>query len=229
MPRESFDRELQQLEDELLILGSMVEQAIVQSVAVLSRRDHEGARQLMAGDRLLNKRRFALEADCLALIARRQPMATDLRTVAAVLAIASELERIGDYTKGIAKIELMMGPEPFIKPLIDIPRMAEKGRDMLHRALEAFVQRDVALARAIPEEDDEVDELYNQMYRELLALILANPANISQATYLLWVAHNLERTADQVTNICERVIFTVVGEMVEMDVGGDGALDVART
>ena len=145
-------------------------------------------------------------------IARRE------RPDAIVLDIISELERIGDYAKGISKINLMMGEAPFVKPLIDIPRMAEKARDMLHRALKAFVQQDVDLARAIPDEDDEVDALYNQVYRELLTFIMNDPRTIDQATYLLWAAHNLERAADRVINICERVVFAVTGKMMEMDV-----------
>jgi phosphate transport system protein len=217
MVRETFERELQRLQDEVLVLGSMVEKAIIESVEVLKRRDLEGARHLIADDRAINEKRFAIEADCLVLIATQQPLAGDLRTVAAVLEIATELERIGDYAKGIARVNLMMGDKPLLKPLIDIPRMAEKVRDMLHRALDAFIRQDVDLARAIPAEDEEVDALYNQVYRELLTFIMANPRTIDQATHLLWVAHNLERTADRVTNICERVVFTVTGEMMEMD------------
>jgi len=222
MVRQTFELEMQRLQTEMLVLGSMVEDAIVESVEVLKRRDLEGARRLIAGDRVINKKRFAIEADCLVLIPTQQPLAGDLRTLAAVLEIITELERMGDYAKGIARINLMMGEEPLLKPLVDIPRMAEKARDMLHRALDAFVRRDVALARAIPADDDEVDALYNQVYRELLTFIMANPRTIDQATYLLWVAHNLERTADRVTNICERVIFTVTGEMMEMDVEDSG-------
>ena len=217
MARQTFELEMQRLQDEVLVLGSMVENAIIESVEVLKRRDMEGAQRLIAGDRLINEKRFAIEADALALIATQQPMAGDLRTLAAVLEIVTELERMGDYAKGIARINLMMGEEPLLKPLVDIPRMAEKARDMLHRSLDAFVRRDVALARAIPAEDDEVDALYNQVYRELLTFIMNDPRTIDQATYLLWVAHNLERTADRVTNICERVVFTVTGEMMEMD------------
>lgn len=217
MVRKTFEQEMQRLQDEMLVLGGMVENAIIDSVDVLKRRDLEGARRLIAGDRDINRKRFAIEADCLVLIATQQPLAGDLRTLAAVLEIVTELERMGDYAKGIARINLMMGDEPLLKPLVDIPRMAEKARDMLHRALDAFVRRDAALARAIPAEDDEVDALYNQVYRELLTFIMADPRTIDQATYLLWVAHNLERTADRVTNICERVVFTVTGEMMEMD------------
>lgn len=225
MPRRTFEEELQHLQDEVLVLGSIVEQALIDSVEALKQRDLEAARRLIAGDRDINEKRFAIEADALALIATQQPVASDMRTLAAVLEIITELERMGDYAKGIARINLMIGAEPLLKPLIDVPRMAEKARDMLHQALEAFVQRDVALARAIPREDDEVDALYNQVYRELLTFIMTDPRTIDQATYLLWVAHNLERTADRVTNICERVVFTVTGEMVEMDVeAGESAI-----
>ena len=222
MPRETFERELQRLEDETLALGSMVENAITDSVEILKRRDAEGSRRLIAQDREINGKRFAIEADVLALIATQQPMAGDLRTLAAILDIASELERIGDYAKGIAKINLMIGEEPFVKPLIDIPAMASKARDMLRQSLEAFARRDVDMARAIPAEDDVVDGLYNQVYRELLTYIMADPSCIDQANFLLWAAHNLERAADRVTNICERVVFTVTGELMEMDVNGSG-------
>jgi phosphate transport system protein len=228
MVRETFERELQRVQDETLALGSMVENALTESVEVLKRRDMAGSRRVIAQDHLINEKRFAIENDALVLIATQQPMAGDLRTIAAVLDITHELERIGDYAKGIAKINLMIGEEPLVKPLVDIPRMAEKARDMLHRALEAFVQQDVALARAIPAEDDEVDDLYNQVYRELITYVLADPSTIEQANYLLWAAHNLERAADRVTNVCERVIFTVTGEMVEMDVEDSGVESLAH-
>ncbi len=222
MPRESFDQELQRLQDAVLALGSRVESAIVDSVTSLKERDTEASKAIIAQDRFINEKRFELEADALALIATQQPMARDLRMIAAVLDITSELERIGDYAKGIASIHLMIGGQPFIKPLIHLPAMAAKASDMLHESLEAFARGDTALARAIPEEDDEVDALYNQVYRELLDLIIENASRIDQANYLLWAAHNLERSADRVTNICERVIFTVTGEMVEMDMEETG-------
>jgi phosphate transport system protein len=222
MPRETFDRELQRLQGEILALGSMVENALTESVETLKRRDVEGSRRVIAQDRVINERRFAIEADALVAIATQQPMASDLRILAAILVLATELERIGDYAKGIARINLMMGEGPLIKPLIDVPRMAEKVQSMLHRALDAFVRQDTALARAIPAEDDEVDALFNQVYRELMTFIMADPRNLDQANYLLWVAHNLERAADRVTNICERVIFTVTGKMAEMDVENSG-------
>lgn len=224
--RETFERELQHLQDELLILGSKVEEALVESVEVLRRRDEEGARQLIAADQEINELRFAVESAALVLIATQQPMAGDLRNIAAILEIATELERIGDYAKGIARISLMIGHVPLLKPLVDVPKMARLAVAMLHQALDAFVRRDVEAARAIPRQDAEVDRLYDQTYRHLIQHIVADPEVIDRATHLLWVAHNLERAADRVTNICERVLFTVTGEMVELD-ENEGVHDVA--
>lgn len=215
--RLAFDQELQRLQDELMLLGKLIEEAVVNSVDVLKQCDLDASRRLIAEDHWINKKRFAIETDVLTLIATQQPVATDMRVLAAMLEIATELERIGDYAKGIANINLMLGNDQLIKPLVDIPQMAAKASDMLHRALIAFIERDVEAARALPAEDDEVDSLYNQVYRELLTLILASPQNIDQATYLLWVAHNLERTADRVVNICERTVFTVTGELDELN------------
>ncbi|MHB0858142.1 MAG: phosphate signaling complex protein PhoU [Anaerolineae bacterium] len=217
MVRVTFDRDLQRLLDQVLAMGSLVERALVDSVDILKRRDLEAAEQLVARDRHLNEMRFSIEADTLALIATQQPMAGDLRMLAAILEITTELERMGDYAKGIGKITLMIGEEPFIKPLVDIPLMAAKASDMLHRSLEAFVNQDLELARAIPIEDDEVDALYNQVYRELMSIIIIKPSTLDQANFLLWAAHNLERAGDRVTNICERVVFTVTGKMAELD------------
>jgi phosphate transport system protein len=221
MGRRVFDQELQRIQDRALVLGSMVEEALVESVEILKRRDMEGARRLIAQDCQINGKRFAIEADVLRLIATQQPVAGDMRILAAVLEIVTELERIGDYAKGIAKVNLLLGEEPLLKPLIDLPHMAGKVRFMLHQALVAFVWRDVELARAIPAEDHEVDRLYNQIDRELLEHVVADPtpSTIDRANYLLWAAHNLERAADRVINLCERVVFTVTGEMIEMNVG----------
>jgi len=224
MGRETFERELQRLQDEVLVLGSMVENALVESVDLLKKQNLDGARRLIAEDENINQKRFAIEADTLVQIATQQPMAGDLRILASIFDIASELERIGDYGKGIAKVTLMIGHRPLVKPLIDLPRMAAKAADMLHRALDAFVRRDVELARSIPEEDVDMDALYDQIYRELLTFIMSDPRNIDQATYLLWVGHNLERAADRVTNICERVVFVVTGKMEEMDREGRDVL-----
>jgi phosphate transport system protein len=219
MPRQSFERDLRRLQDDVLVLGSMVASYLNEAVESLKRRDLEAASRLVDWDSQVNEKRFAIENSTLGLIATQQPMASDLRTLAAVLEIITDLERIGDYAKGIAKINLMIGEEPLIKPLVDLPRMAEKAVDMLQRALQAFVQQDVDLARAIPEEDDVVDELYNRVYRDLLGLIIKDTRVIDQSTHLLWAAHNLERTADRVVNICERVVFTVTGQMIEMNHG----------
>lgn len=221
MPRETLDSAIERLQNEILNMGEMVEKSILDAVDSLKRRDFEASRQLIAQDQAINEKRFAIETDALVVIATQQPMASDLRFLAAVLEIVTELERIADYAKGIAKINLLIGNKPLIKPLIDIPRMAQKAADMLHRALEAFVQRDVEKAEAIPKEDDEMDALYDQVYRELMTYVISNPANLEQANYLLWAAHNLERAADRVTNICERVIFTVTGEMKELDLQED--------
>jgi phosphate transport system protein len=217
MVRDSFQQELQRIRDEVLILGSMVENAIIDSVEILKRRDHKAAKELRKADMRVNEKRFEIEGEALTLIATQQPVAGDMRVLAAVLEISTELERLGDYAKGIAKISRKIGDEPLIKPLVDIPRMAEKAVSMLHRALDAFARGDVELAMAIPAEDDEVDGLYNQVYRETLACIMADPAVIDQANYLMWAAHNLERTADRVINICERTIYMVTGEFVEID------------
>lgn len=209
------------------MLGGMVENALVEAVEILGRRDMDESRRLIADDRLINEKRFEIEEKVLTLIATQQPVARDLRKLAGMLEIATELERMGDYAKGIAKINLMIGAGTLIKPLTDIPLMVDKAGDMLHRALSAFVRGDVDMARAIAAEDDEVDALYNQIYRELLTLIMANPENMDQANYLLWTAHNLERTADRVTNICERVIFTVTGNMQELPGQADDLEDLA--
>jgi len=146
-------------------------------------------------------------------------MASDLRQLAAILHIVTDLERMGDYAAGIARICVEIGDEPLIKPLIDIPRMAERATSMLRRSLDAFVERDVTAAEQIANEDDDVDALYQQVYRELLTIMLANPRTIDQATKLLWVAHNLERVADRVQNICERVVFVATGRMQEFPHG----------
>lgn len=194
----------------------MVEQAIVGSVEALKKRDIKAAEKIIADDKEINKKRFAIENQLMILIATQQPMAHDLRLLASTMEIISELERMGDYAKGIANINVRMGAEKLLKPLIDIPRMAEKGVSMLHRALTAFVNEDVEAAKAIPLEDDEVDALYNQIYRELMIFVIEDPKNIERVNWLLWVAHNLERVADRVTNICERTIFIATGSFSEI-------------
>jgi len=216
MVRKTFESEIQQVKDDVLILGSMVEKALLDSVEALKKRDIKAAEKLFLEDREINKKRFEIENHLMVLIATQQPMAKDLRILASTLEIISELERMGDYAKGIANINMRMGDAPLLKPLIDVPRMATKGVDMLHRALTAFVNEDVETSKTLPVEDDEVDALYNQIYRELMTFIIADPKVIERANWLLWVAHNLERFADRVTNICERTIFIATGEMAEI-------------
>ncbi|OQY88736.1 MAG: phosphate transport system regulatory protein PhoU [Chloroflexi bacterium UTCFX4] len=225
MPRDLFERELEQLQNEMLTMAHAVENALTDAVAILAQRDMEGARALIARDRAINQQRFDLEAQCLVVVATQQPMASDLRIVAAILFNVNELERIGDYAKGIAKINLRIPPEPLLQPLADLPRMAEITRAMLHSALDAFVRRDVALARAIPRQDDAVDALFEKVNQDLLQLIIADSRVTAQANLLMWAAHNLERAADRVTNLCERAIFTVTGEFVEMDADEPGQTD----
>ena len=216
MLRKTFETEIQQIKDDVLMLGSMVEQSLLDSVEALKKRDTKASEKISQFDGEINKKRFEIETQLMILIATQQPMAHDLRLLASSMEIISELERMGDYAKGIAKINIRMGDQPLLKPLIDIPRMAQKGADMLHRSLTAFVNEDLETARLLPVEDDEVDALYNQIYRELITFIIQDPKTIERANWLLWVAHNLERFADRVTNICERTVFIATGEMTEI-------------
>ena len=217
--RRTFELEIQELKDEIIILGSLVEQAMLDSVEALKKRDMDWSHRVIAGDAQINEKRFVLENRVMIMIATQQPMARDLRVIASILEVISELERMGDYAKGIGVINTRMGMEAPLKPLVDIPRMAEKGTDMLHRALTAFVNEDAETARLIPPEDDEVDQLYEQVYRELMTYIIADPKSIERANWLLWAAHNLERFADRVTNICERTVFVATGEYRETQGG----------
>jgi phosphate transport system protein len=214
--RTTFHKRLREIQDDILAMGSMVEKAISRSIEALKNRDLALAHQIIADDQKINEKRFEIEEKCIQLIATQQPMASDLRIIMSVHSITSELERIADHAEGIAKIAVMIGDEPPLKPLIDIPRMADKTNDMLRRSLEALVNRDAGAAREIISEDDEVDNLYNQVFRELLTFMLEDPKTITRATRLIWVAHNLERSADRVTNICERVVFIVTGKMEEI-------------
>jgi phosphate transport system protein len=216
MLRKTFENEIQQLKEDVLQLGSMVEQAILDSVEALKKRDVKASEKVFQEDQQINQKRFDIENKLMVLIATQQPMARDLRLLASTMEIISELERMGDYAKGIANINIRMGDAPLLKPLIDVPRMAQIGADMLRRALIAFVNEDVEMAKSIPIQDDEVDALYNQVYHELMMFIIQDPKSIERANWLLWVAHNLERVADRVTNICERTVFIVTGEMKEI-------------
>jgi phosphate transport system protein len=221
MTRETLDRQMNEIFSEIIALSEMVERAVLDAVEALKKRDLNAARQIYANDLFINDKRFEIENNALIMIATQQPMARDLRVLASVLDIASELERMGDYAKGIARIAVLTGEEPPVKPLIDLPIMAKLTVDMLHRAVQAFVDADESCALAIPKEDDQVDDLYNRIYRDLLAIMTTDASTIDRATNLLWVAHNLERTADRVTNICERTVFVTTGKLIEIDSSDD--------
>ena len=218
MTRERFDRQLQMLLDQVLVLGSMVEQSVLDSLDALKRRDLTTARRISNEDLKINEKRYAIESGCVTLIPTQQPMARDVRFLAAILEIITELERIGDYAKGICKINLLLSEapiDPFI--LIDLQQMAKLGLDMLRRSLDAFVAGDEKIAREIPNEDNAVDKLYNQIYLKLVEQMIADTATIDRANHIMWAAHNLERMADRVTNICERIVYVATGEMKELD------------
>lgn len=230
MARDTLDRKIQHLRDEILVLDSMVETAIFQSVEALKKQNLDLARTIYTGDLQVNAKRFEIENEVITTIALQQPiMAGDLRLLASILEVAGELERMGDYAKGIAHIVTMIGREQLVKPLIDIPRMAEISISMLHRAVGAFIEVDAETARTIPDEDDAVDDLYNQVYRELVTIMFQDPKAIDQGNYLMWAAHNLERLADRVTNICERTIYVASGELKELSTSDDEALKRSYT
>ena len=218
MVREVFQEKLKELEKEVIEMGEMVIIAINRSIEALKNRDLEEAKNIINEDLIINKKRWDIEEECISLISTQQPVATDLRALITILNIITELERMGDHAEGIARVVIMYGDKPLIKPLIDIPRMAEKATGMIKRSLDALVNRDETTARKICDEDDEIDNLHEQVYRELLTFMLEDPKKITGSTYLTWVSRHLERIADRVTNICERIIYLVTGVMEEIDV-----------
>jgi phosphate transport system protein len=218
MTREHYAQELTDLRDSVVAMASMTNKAIDNAVTALAQRDVRLAEQVIASDRAINEHRWRTEEQALLVIATQAPMARDLRMIAAVIHIVTDLERMADHAAGIAKIALQTAEQAPLKPLVDIPRMSEIARTMLHDAITAFIDGDQAAARSIVARDDEVDSLYEQIYRELLTFMLADPTTIDQATHLLWAAHNLERIADRVTNICERVVFAATGQLEELAV-----------
>jgi phosphate transport system protein len=218
MPRTAFERQLEEIQEDMLVLATMVESAIDRGIEALRNRDVGLARQVIADDLKINRKRYDTEEKCLELVATQQPLASDLRTIVSVLHIIVDLERMGDHAEGIAKIAIMLADEPPLKPYIDIPRMAQVAISMLMGSLEAFKNRDADRARSICNADDEVDALYDQVYRELLTYMLSDPRTIERATHITWVAHNLERIADRATNICERVVYLVEGKTEELNV-----------
>lgn len=213
--RPLFDKELSDIRDNLLRMGSMVDTAIDRAILALKNRDANLARQVIQDDAHINHLRFKIEEDCLTLIATQQPMAGDLRMVVASMNIVTDMERMGDHATGIAKTVVRIGDEPPVKPLIDIPQMAAVARSMLKRSLDAFLAKDPAAARAAAQQDDEIDSLYKAIFDELLQVMIQNPATVTNSTYLLWCAHNLERIGDRTTNIAERVVFMTTGTMEE--------------
>ena len=216
MLRSEFHADLQKLQDDLMNLGSMVEKATIKAIDALKTRNLVLSQKIIEEDDVIDDIRYEIEARCEDLIAKQQPLATDLRLIIAIMHIVGELERIGDYAEGVAKISLAMGDEAPLKPLIDIPRMAQKASLMTRQSLDALVQRDVDLAITVAESDDEVDALYDQIFRELVTFMIEDPRTIQRATYLLWVAHDLERIADRATNIAERVVYLVTGELSKL-------------
>ena len=214
--RTVYRRKLKGIQEEMLVMSDIVGKAILRSVEALKTRNLEMANQIIAGDHDVNHKRFEIEEKCIELIATQQPIAGDLRVIIAGIIMTQELERIGDYAAGIAKIVIMIGDEPPLKPLIDIPLMAEKVVDMLNRSMDAAFHRDVEACKKVVAEDDLVDNLYDQVFRELLVFMMEDPRTVTRATRLIWVAHNLERAADRVTNICERAVFVVTGKMEEI-------------
>lgn len=217
MTRFALNRQISHIQDEILLLGSMVEQATLDSLEALRQRDTKASREIYEADQKINERRFAIENAILILIATQQPIAHDLRLLAAMLEVINELERMGDYAKGIAKVNIRLGDSTIPIPNREFARMAEVAVSMLHKALTAFIAENPNQASAIPLDDDEVDELYNRVHRILVNTMISNQNWIDHANLLMWVAHNLERMADRVTNICERTVFIATGELLEMD------------
>jgi phosphate transport system protein len=229
MTRETLERKLNELMDEVLLLGSMVEQATLQAVRALKDRNLASSEEVYNGDRKINDKRFEIEERTITLIATQQPMARDLRLLTAILEVITELERMGDYAKGIGRINMFLGPESRLKVPADLLTMSEVGVDMLHRALEAFVTGNADLARAIPKDDDKVDTLFNSVHQEILQQMIDHLDNIGQINHLLWACHNLERLADRVTNICERTVFIATGQLLEFDATDDERRKAVRS
>jgi phosphate transport system protein len=216
--RIAFARSRRELQDSVLVLGSMTDKAISRSIESLRTQDTALAQRVIDDDAAINRLRWEIEESAIHLMATQAPMATDLRAITAAMHIATELERMADHAEGNAILTMRTSDEPLLKPLVDIPRMGDISRELLRQALEAYVENDADRARLIGRRDDEVDQLYEQVYRELLTFMLSDPRTITRATHLLWVAHNVERIADRVTNICERVIFVATGSIEEVNV-----------
>lgn len=216
--RETFDRDLQRLQEDFLRMGDLVDAAIRRSIEALRARDTRQADAVIDADNAIDALHLELEERCLRLMATQQPMAKDLRMIAAVWVMTIDLERMADHAEDIAKITLRIAEEPLLKPLIDIPRMAELVREMLRDGFDAFVGRDTGLAERMAAKDDVVDHFFSQVFRELLTYMIEDPRNIQRATHLLMVAQALERMGDHATNIAERVVYMVTGTLKELNV-----------
>lgn len=215
--REPFHDELDRLQQEILRMGNIVEEALGEAIKALAEGDVDRAKKVIDGDDRIDDLEVEIENKSLALIALQQPMAGDLRVLGTALKIVTDLERIGDHATDIAKVVVRLDAESLMKPLIDIPRMADNVRRMLRECLSAYVNRDVALARAMIELDDEVDHLYAQIFRELLTFMVEDPKKIKQGAHLLLVAQYLERVGDHATNLGEWVVYMVTGERVDLN------------
>ena len=218
MMRTEYTHQLEELRGSIVAMGSMVDKAVGRATEAVTRQDVRAAQEVIVGDEAINAQRRGIEDLALRIIATQAPMAGDLRSIAAALHISTDLERMGDHAAGIAKLVIESAGEPLLKPLVDLPRMAEVTRRMQSDAIMSFVASNPDLARRTAEQDDVVDALYDQIYRELLTYMMADPGTINRATHLLWTAHNFERIADRITNICERVIFAASGSLEEVNV-----------
>lgn len=216
--RAKYDQAYAEIQGDVLRLGALVDRAIQDSVASLEQRDVALAQQVIDKDEEINALRYRIEESCLALIATQQPTAGDLRAVVSAMNMVVDMERMGDHASGIAKTVILMGDQPLLKPLIDIPRMARLAREMLGDSLKAFAKRDAEAARAIAPRDEEMDQLYKAVFDELVEIMAHKPGTVERATYLLWVAHNLERIGDRATNLVERIIFMATGDMQELNI-----------
>ncbi|MFU8794839.1 MAG: phosphate signaling complex protein PhoU [Dethiobacteria bacterium] len=207
-----FEEKMNWLQDKLQQMGNLVEESIALSIEALKSQDLELARKVIDGDDVIDDLEHVIEDKIIEFIATQQPMAKDLRRVATLFKMINDLERMADYATSIARITLRIADQPLIKPLVDIPRMAILSQKMVKQALDAYVREDVELAMTVGKDDDEVDKLFGQIFRELLTIMMENPKTITQATHLLFVGRWLERISDHATNIAEEVIFLVTGE-----------------
>ncbi len=226
-PRANFDQQLSQLSSWLIRMGSMVDESLEKAIRSLVERDSALAMEVIQGDSEINKLRYRIEEQSYLLMATQQPMARDLRQIASAISIATNMERMGDHATGIAVLSRRLNKEPALKPLVDIPRMAELARAMLRSALDAYLHSDAALARQVARDDEQINALNEQVLRELLTYMVEGPRSIRRGTYLIWVSHNLERWGDRTKNICERVVYVATGDLTDFDThaGSESELD----